>query len=53
MKDYTEDIHTLNSISEALLWCMKKGAVKGCGAEYGLLLIGLSPDWEGCMPPSE
>lgn len=53
VKHYTQHIHTLKSISEALLWCMNQGAIKGCGAEYGLLLIGLSHDREGCMPPSE
>lgn len=53
VKDYTELIHTLNSISEPSLWCMNQSAVKGYGAEYGPLLIGLSHDREGCMPPSD
>lgn len=43
--------YTLNNISAALLWCINQGAVKGHWAEYGPLLIGLSHDREGCMPP--
>lgn len=50
---HSQHIHTLNSMSEALLWCMNQGPVQGCGAELGPVLIGLSHDQEGCMIPSE
>lgn len=50
LKHNTEHVHTLNSISEALRWFVSEGAVKGCGAEYVLFLIGLNHDWEGHTP---